>query len=105
MDPMTKFIERFRALGYTVEQFTVWHYRVNDQIDFWYPKGRWHDLITGERGKKPLDQMHSWIDTRIKSRTPQQIDKNNFIVNLLSIGWTKEDAEAAWQERSANNAR
>lgn len=39
-----------RRRGYTVEQKTEWHFRVNGRIDLWPIHNRWHDLETNERG-------------------------------------------------------
>jgi len=95
---------KLREMGHNVEQFTECHFRVADQIDFWLPRGKWHDLVTNERGQKPLDQIPFWIDQRLRSRTPEQLEKQQFIVNLLDIGWRKEDAKSAWQDRQKKKA-
>jgi hypothetical protein len=58
-------VEQIRALGYAVREFTPWHFRVADCIDFWLPRGKWHDLRTGERGHKPLDQIPYLITQRL----------------------------------------
>lgn len=43
-------ILNLRALGYDVIAKTEYHYRINDRLDVWPVRNRWHDLKTRERG-------------------------------------------------------
>jgi len=36
--------------GYKIEQKTAYHFRINDQIDVWPARGKFHDIKTNERG-------------------------------------------------------
>lgn len=58
-------VETLRNMGFRVLELTPYHFRVNDEFDFYLPRGKWHDLITGERGKKPLDQIPFFIKERL----------------------------------------
>lgn len=94
-------VEKLRELGHEVHAFSEYHFRVDDVFDFWYPRGRWHDLVTGERGQKPLSQMHFFVHNRLTDR-PTDILKEQFVQSLIDIGWTKEEAEKAWLEKTSN---
>lgn len=61
-------VEQLRQLGYEVKQFSEYHFRVNERIDFWLPRGKWHDLLTGERGRKPLDQLQFLMEQKLGIR-------------------------------------
>lgn len=61
MDPA----EKLRELGFEVHSFTSYHFRVEGQFDFWLPRGRWHDLVLGDRGSKPLDQIPFFVKARL----------------------------------------
>lgn len=73
MDPAAK----LRELGFTVVQFSTWHFRVNDQIDFWLPRGKWYDRVVGDRGQKPLDQLHFFVVARLKEREQWNAPSSN----------------------------
>jgi hypothetical protein len=83
-------VERLRELGHEVRQFTEYHYRVDGVFDFWYPRGRWHDLVTLERGQKPVEQMHFFVHERL-SGTAREL-KESFIEKLIAGGWSREEA-------------
>jgi hypothetical protein len=62
MDPVTQ----LREMGYIVEQFNEYHFRVEHCFEFWLPHGRWHDMDSGERGKKPLEQIPFFVSHRLE---------------------------------------
>lgn len=68
--------DKLRELGHGVYAFSEYHYRIDDSFDFWYPRGQWHDLATGERGNKPLDQMHFFVHNRLTDRKERQCNEN-----------------------------
>lgn len=94
MDPA----EKLRKMGLDVRAFTTYHFRVEGQIDFWLPRGRWHDLVLGDRGQKPLDQIPYFIKARLEQR-PAEVPKEIFVERLVEIGYSKEEAEKAWNAR------
>lgn len=58
--------EQLRKKGHSVEQFSTYHFLVGGRIEFWLPRGKWHDRETGERGQKPLDQLALFISRRLE---------------------------------------
>ncbi len=50
--------------GYTVEQKTPYHFRVNDRIDVWPIHNKWHDIKTNERGG--CRDLAAWVKQRIR---------------------------------------
>jgi len=56
--------DELRKMGYKVQKFTEWHFRVS-WMEFWLPRGKWHDMRTGDRGQKPLDQIPFFIHRRL----------------------------------------
>jgi len=58
-------VGELRKMGYEVKQFSAYHFRVNGKFDFWLPRGKWFDLVTLERGRKPLDQLVPFIHDRL----------------------------------------
>lgn len=56
-------------MGLEVDELSVYHFRVEGCFDFWLPHGKWHDLKTGERGQKPLDQLAFFIPRRLDKDT------------------------------------
>lgn len=68
-------VERIRAMGFEVRQFSPYHFRVEEVFEFWLPRGKWHDMRTGERGQKPLDQIPFFVKRRLEDAedsTPSQ---------------------------------
>lgn len=61
-------VEILREWGFEVHEFTSWHFRVNGEFDFYLPRGKWHDLVLGDRGTKPLDQIPYFVKTRLEGR-------------------------------------
>jgi len=102
---------RLTKHGFTVQQFDHYHFRVNGSVDYWYNEHNrscaWHDLISGERGKKPFEQLFHFISTRIQNRIMKPADKDEFVGNLRQIGWSQIDAEKEWSARQcpANQPR
>jgi hypothetical protein len=49
-------IRKLAACGFTVTMLTEYQYRINDTIDLYPTRERYHNVITGERGNwgKPL---------------------------------------------------
>jgi len=82
MDPAAK----LRKMGFHVHQFTEYHFRVNDEFDYYLPRGKWHDLLTGERGRKPLDQIPFFVKQRLSERRMHPADRDTFIEGLKQIG-------------------
>ena len=91
---------QLRKMGFTVHAFSEYHFRVNDVFDFWLPRGKWHDLVTGDRGRKPLDQIPHFVARRLRERKCE-VNKEDFIERLFHIGWSKQEAEKAWTERQS----
>jgi len=96
MDPA----DRLREMGFKVKQFNECHFRVNDEIDYWLPRGKWYDRLMRDRGQKPLDQLPYFIQRRLKQRpdAPEGI----FIQRLVGYGWTRERARQAWEIKTSN---
>jgi hypothetical protein len=92
--------EKLRELGHEVRQFTEYHYRVDGVFDFWYPRGRWHDLVTGDRGQKPIAQMHFFVHERLAPDV-RGFNRGAFIQNLIEIGWSKEEAIKEWNAKES----
>lgn len=67
-------IVTLREMGFRVHQFTEYHFLVNGQFDFWLPRGKWHDRKTGERGRKPLDQIPFFVASRLERNTNAEND-------------------------------
>lgn len=61
MGPVQKLLE----MGLEVQQLAPYHFRVEHRIDFWLPRGQWHELGTNQRGQKPLDQLAYFIARRL----------------------------------------
>lgn len=57
--------EKLREMGFEVKQLSPYHFRVNGEFDFWLPRGKWHDLVLGDRGRKPLDQISFFVKERL----------------------------------------
>jgi hypothetical protein len=93
-------VEKLREMGHEVYAFSDHHFRVDGVFDFWYPRGMWHDIVTGERGNKPLEQMPFFVHNRLEDR-PVEIGKQDFIKTLIDIGWSKEEAEESWREKTS----
>jgi hypothetical protein len=43
-------IEQLKSLGYQIKKFTDYHYRINDILDVWPSKRKFHSIPTDERG-------------------------------------------------------
>jgi len=56
--------DEIRALGYSVDEFVL---RVNGVLDIYLPSGKWHDMRTGERGRKPLNQLIPFIEFKLQN--------------------------------------
>lgn len=92
--------DQLRQMGFRVKQYNEYHFRVNGEFDFWLPRGKWHDLITGDRGRKPIEQIHFFIKERLADR-PCEANKEDFINRLIALGWSREESEEAWTERQS----
>ena len=60
-----KEIRKLGRNGLGVQEFTVYHYRIANRFDI-FPNDRgrqwaWHDIVTGERGVKPPEQLEHFI--------------------------------------------
>ena len=85
-------------MGFTVQQFNESHFRVDKEIDYWLPNGRWYDRVMRDRGQKPLDQLPYFIKSRFEQRIAA--DEKTFIAKLVKIGWNVERARQAWSVRT-----
>jgi hypothetical protein len=96
--------KKLRKLGFEVHAFDRYQHRVNREFDFWLTDHNralaWHDLFTGERGRKPEHQMVKFIEERLKNR-PTEVTQESFIASLVDIGWSKEEATQQWTERKS----
>jgi len=95
MDPA----EELRKMGFSVRQFNECHFRVDNEIDYWLPRGKWYDRVMKDRGQKPLDQLPYFIKRRLDLR-PVALNKEQFINLLISQGWDRGKACEAWEARS-----
>lgn len=43
-------VTRLGRLGYAVEQFTPYHFRIEGVADFWLPRQKWRFIRTGQSG-------------------------------------------------------
>lgn len=97
---------KLEKLGFAVQKFNEWHYRVNDDFDFWVNARNkalaWHDRFTGDRGWKPEDQIVSFIKVRLR-RDPSEVTEEEFMQRLMQIGWTFEEAKHEWNARKLGN--
>jgi hypothetical protein len=93
-----------RKKGFEVQQFDEYHHRVNGEFDFWTNEhGKpftWHDLISGDWGKEPADQIVNFVVQRLSSPRPE-VNKEQFVDRLVAIGWERKEAEESWSARKS----
>lgn len=53
-----------RVQGYTVEELSPTHFRINNRLDVWPIHNLWHDLKTRERGG--TTDVATWVKARIR---------------------------------------
>jgi hypothetical protein len=56
--------------------------------------------MTGDRGRKPLDQIPHFVARRL-NETHGEVEKEDFVNRLVGIGWSLKEAEEAWTERKS----
>ena len=95
---------KLRELGHEVLQFSEYHFRVDEVFDYWLPRGKWWDRVTGEREsirfRKPLDQLAFFIHERLVN-PPTEVTEKLFVHRLVEIGWTEKEAKQSWKERQS----
>ncbi|MGC2234297.1 MAG: hypothetical protein WBA09_22540 [Candidatus Acidiferrum sp.] len=98
-------IKQLEKAGLRVQQFDPYHHRVNGEIDVWTnAQGRalsWHDRFTGDRGHIPEDQVVQFLKRRL-DREPSDCTREEFMSRLMQIGWSYEESEKSWKERSSS---
>lgn len=65
-DRLGKRAEKILALrvqGYSVEELSPTHFRINNRLDVWPIHNNWHDLKTNERGGTV--DLATWVKGRI----------------------------------------
>lgn len=75
-------IEKLREMGHVVENPHPehrYHFRVDNLFDFFHPRGQWHDLATGERGNKPMDQIAFFIHNRLEQSCTEKESQASFL--------------------------
>jgi len=68
--------------GYKIEQKTEYHFRINDHIDIWPARGKYHDLKTNERGVVE-GSLLKFLDKRFNAkRKVNEIKNAKTVVNI-----------------------
>jgi hypothetical protein len=97
--------EKLRKLGYEVQQFSVYHFRVEGVLDFWMgSRGcKWWYRTTDERGKRPPDQIVFFVQHILGDPGALKIEipKEEFVRRLVSIGWSEKEANEAWNTKQS----
>jgi hypothetical protein len=82
-----KEIRKLQRNGLAVQEYTVYHYRVANRFDvFPNDRGRqwaWHDIVTGERGVKPSEQLEHFIPNYLAANPVPQRE----LIPEREAGW------------------
>jgi hypothetical protein len=68
--------EKLRALGHEPLQQSEWQFLVDGVMHYTLPHGKWFDLVTGERGQKPVGQLHFFVHRRLEERKQCNANKS-----------------------------
>ena len=90
--------ERLAAEKIPFTEMTPWQIRVDGELDVWPKRGKWHDIVTGERGQCTTDLIE-FIKDFFTTDRERRVNEVVFVTRLVDIGWTKDDAEAEARKR------
>lgn len=95
-----KAIRKFQDATLLVQKFNDFHYRINGEFDFWVNASDrpcvWHDRLTEDRGEVWPWLLFKFVMRRLKGPRPE-VNKSVFVSRLMETGFTRKDAEKAWE--------
>ena len=91
--------ERLKAERIPYVEMTPWQIRIDGELDIWPKRGKWHDIVTGERGQCDTDLI-AFVKLFFTTDREKKVSEVAFIDTLMNIGWSREDAEAEAKRRN-----
>ena len=104
VDPITQ----LREMGFEVHVFNCYHFRVEARFDVWLPRGKWYDRTTGERGKKPLEQIPYFINYKLReehSSESENQEESATTAPATAAPQTSAEGEASGREKANHRNR
>jgi hypothetical protein len=92
---------KLKKEGFEIVELTPYQFRVNERLDIYPTRAKWHDVRLETRGDFLGVKADIFVKKYFNEATVQgaPIGRKKFIANLKEIGWTEAEAEKVWKER------